>query len=126
MRKESAPAEAILWAVLRNRQLEGFKFRRQFSVLRYVVDFCCLEAKLVVELDGDSHSERIGYDLNRTDELRRAGLEVLRFENPDVFDHTDLVLEKILEHCLRNSASLRSAPHPGPLPLITRGEGKNR
>jgi very-short-patch-repair endonuclease len=124
MRHESAPAEEILWAAIRNRQLEGFKFRRQFAILQYVVDFYCAEAKLVVELDGDSHSEQIGYDAKRTEELGKTGLEVLRFENPDVFDHTELVLEKILDYCLSRRAVLRSAPHPDPLPVSTRGEGK--
>ncbi len=124
MRKECAPAEEILWSALRNRQLQGFKFRRQFAILHYVVDFYCPEANLAVELDGDSHSQRIGYDLKRTEDLRKTGLEVLGFENPDVFDHLDSVLDAILQSCLKNSALRPSAPHPGPLPASTRGEGR--
>jgi very-short-patch-repair endonuclease len=105
MRHESAPAESILWAALRDRQLEGFKFRRQFAIDRYVVDFYCAAANLAVELDGDSHSARIDYDLQRTERLTDLGLTVIRFENSDVFDNTESVLESILENCLKNCAS---------------------
>jgi very-short-patch-repair endonuclease len=102
MRHESAPAESILWSALRNRQLQGFKFRRQFPVDHYVVDFCCPQANLANELDGDSHSERIDYDLKRTERLSELGLTVIRFLNTDVFDNTENVLESILEQCLKS------------------------
>jgi very-short-patch-repair endonuclease len=104
LRDDSAPAEKILWAVLRDRQLGGFKFRRQFPLDHFVVDFYCAAAKLVIELDGDSHSDRVKYDAERTNRLEELGFIVIRFENPDVFDHVDGVLESILKHCIANTA----------------------
>ena len=101
MRRESAPAEKILWTCLRDRQLNGFKFRRQHVVGAYVADFYCHECQLIVELDGDSHGHRDEYDSNRTTILQRGGDTVIRFLNEDVFDFTDSVLEAILSECER-------------------------
>lgn len=97
MRKEAAPAKKILWACLRNRQLGGFKFRRQHSVGWCIIDFYCAERNLGVELDGDSHSERVQYDERRTEELTRQGISIVRYVNTDVFDALDAVLEELLE-----------------------------
>ena len=99
MRQEPAPAEQKLWRCLRNGQLNGFKFRRQVGFRKYIADFYCAECNLVVELDGDSHSERVEYDEKRTALLRAEGLAVVRFVNTDVFDHLDAVLEAILREC---------------------------
>ena len=74
MRHEAAPAEQKMWRCLRDRQLNGFKFRRQVGFGNYVADFYCAECKLVVELDGDSHSERREYDEKRTADLE--GMEL--------------------------------------------------
>ena len=104
MRHEPAPAEQKLWQCLRGRQLCGYKFRRQHPLPPYVADFFCAEAKLVVELDGESHAEREAYDARRTTRLTRGGLNVLRFENDDVFHFTDAVLEEILRECERLAA----------------------
>lgn len=118
MRSEQAPAEQKLWALLRNRQLNGLKFRRQAPVGAFVADFLCAEQKLIVELDGDSHGTREREDKERTLILERMGYRVLRFWNPDVFEHIEAVLETIL----RESESTRGGepPHPSPLP---EGEG---
>jgi very-short-patch-repair endonuclease len=124
LRANAAPAEETLWNMLRSRQLEGFKFRRQFPLDRFVVDFYCPAAKLAIELDGDSHSDRVSCDAQRTRRLEELGFVVIRFENPDVFDHLDVVLESILEHCITHAA-----PHPDPLPGVPgRGDkfGRNR
>jgi very-short-patch-repair endonuclease len=99
MRKNSAPAEHKLWELLRNRQLNGFKFRRQHNVGPFIADFYCDEARLVVELDGDSHATRAEYDASRTIRIERDGYHVIRFLNSDVFDFTDSVLEEILCEC---------------------------
>ena len=96
LRKKQTDAEWKLWSRLRNRQLSGYKFRRQFAVGPYVVDFVCLERRLAIELDGGQHSEREVYDQRRTKFLAAEGFEVLRFWNPIVFEETDAVLATIL------------------------------
>src|SRR5687768_13153998 len=95
MRKEDAPAETILWACLRNRQLGGFKFRRQHAIGRYIIDFYCAERKLGVELDGDSHSERVTYDERRSHALAGDGITIVRYPNTDVFESLDGLLESL-------------------------------
>jgi very-short-patch-repair endonuclease len=66
LRHPQTPAEQKLWSRLRNRQLNGFKFRRQHPIDRFIIDFYCDEAKLCIEVDGDSHAEQIEYDQART------------------------------------------------------------
>src|SRR5436305_1375175 len=95
LRREMSPAEKKLWARLRGGQFP-FKFRRQHPIAPYIADFYCHSCRLVVELDGDSHSERVAHDEARTKFFEANGYEVLRFENPDVFERTDAVLEEIL------------------------------
>ena len=114
MRHEPAPAEKKLWSCLRNHRLDGFQFRRQHPVGGYVTDFYCAAAKLVVELDGDSHDGREEYDEQRTRILQHEGCLVIRFLNADVFDHLDAVLEAILGACEARVG--RGPPHPCPPP----------
>jgi len=95
LRKEQTDAEQRLWWHLRNRQLEGRKFRRQCPVRGYIADFVCIDAKLIVELDGGQHSEQRQYDDQRTRELEKAGF-VLRFWNTDVLTDSEGVIEEIL------------------------------
>ena len=97
LRKRQTNAERALWASLRNRQLEGARFRRQHPIGPYIVDFVDLEAKLVVELDGGQHNEDL---VSKKDEARTAWLEsegyrVLRFWNNDVQSNLEGVLEEI-------------------------------
>ena len=99
MRHEPAPAEQKLWWCLRNRRLNGFKFRRQYPLRGYVADYYCAESRLIVELDGESHEGREQYDERRTNTLIDEGLRVIRFVNTDVFEHLDAVLEAILAEC---------------------------
>ena len=99
LRKPLTPPETLLWSRLRNRQLGGFKFRRQHPIGRYIVDFCCTETKLVIELNGDSHAEQEEYDRKRTQEIVERGYHELRFSNRDVFKNLDGVLEMILVDC---------------------------
>ena len=79
------------------RQLEGRKFRRQHSIGNYIVDFFCSEEKLVVELDGEVHNNSVNgaYDDERTKNLKKLGFTVIRFENKNVFEQPDMVLEAI-------------------------------
>ena len=99
MRKEPAPAEKKLWACLRDRQLNGFKFRRQHPMGAYIADFYCHAVRLVAEIDGESHGHREAYDTTRTQILSRGGDHVIRFANEDVHDFLDNVLEEILFQC---------------------------
>ena len=95
LRRNKTEAEDRLWSRLRNRQLEGAKFRFQTQVGDYVPDFLCSEAMLVVELDGGQHSDQMEQDAARTLALQTAGYTVIRFWNNDVLANTDGVLEEI-------------------------------
>ena len=97
LRKNQTGAEWKLWSRLRNRQLTGLKFRRQYAIGGYIVDFVCLERGLVIELDGGQHAKQEDYDQGRTEFLAARGFKLLRFWNPIVFEDTDAVLETILE-----------------------------
>ena len=94
-RKNPTPAEAVLWQALRGGKLEGLRFLRQKAFDRYVVDFYCAEAGLVIELDGSVHDtpETRAYDAQRTRELQARGLKVLRFRNEEALSDLSRVLE---------------------------------
>ena len=109
LRTNATEAEQKIWYFLRNRQFEKFKFRRQHPIGVYIVDFVCLIEKLIIELDGGQHAERIPYDERRTRALREKGFRVLRFWNNDVMQNTDAVLEAVL-------AELNACPSPSPSP----------
>jgi very-short-patch-repair endonuclease len=91
LRKEPAPAEAQLWAYLRNDKL-GISFRRQHAIGNYIADFCSPKAKLIIELDGSQHLEQEEYDKERTKYLEFQGYTVLRFWNHDVMNNIDGVI----------------------------------
>ncbi len=95
LRKNPTEAERALWKHLRMRQLEGHKFRRQQPLGRYIVDFVCLEKKLIVEVDGGQHSELVVSDSTRTAWLEAQGFRVLRFWNHDVLRDIEVVKEVI-------------------------------
>ena len=97
LRREPTDAERLLWYRLRARRLRGHKFRRQHPVGPYFADFACVEAMLVVELDGGQHAARVGYDERRTAFLKGQGFRVLRFWNNDVFGNLDGVLSTIVD-----------------------------
>lgn len=97
LRREQTDAEGRLWSRLRAGQLYGFKFRRQFPIGNFIVDFCCRERKLVIEVDGGQHAVERLADLKREKLLAARGYRVLRFWNHDVLTNTEGVLEKIIE-----------------------------
>jgi very-short-patch-repair endonuclease len=97
LRRSETDAEKLLWKHLRGRRLDGYKFRRQVSIGGYVADFAALEARLIIELDGGQHAERIAEDQMRTAELERFGFRVVRFWNHDVLANIDGVLEAVLQ-----------------------------
>ena len=102
LRLKTTEAEQKLWSLLRNRQLKGKKFRRQHAIANYVADFYCSEFKLVIELDGNFHTEAETkeYDKSRTNLLNELGITVLRFWNEDVIKNPGKVINKISEYLL--------------------------
>ena len=114
LRRNHTEAERRVWARLRARQLNGVKFRRQHPVGSFVVDFCCPERRVIVELDGGQHASRVLEDQRRTTFLVQRGYRVLRFWDNDVITHIEAVIEQI--------ANAVSDPHPSPLPDRERGK----
>ncbi len=100
LRQNQTHAEMLLWESLRNRKLDGVKFRRQHSIGNYVVDFYCAEAALVIEIDGSVHdsAEAQAYDREREAVICDLGLSMMRFRNDDVERRLDYVLAKIAEN----------------------------
>jgi very-short-patch-repair endonuclease len=96
LRTNQTDAEQKLWYHLRNRNFLNYKFRRQHIIQGYIVDFVCIQCKLVVELDGSQHLDQQIYDEVRTHKLREEGFRVLRFWNNDVLLNINGVLETIL------------------------------
>ena len=99
LRREATDAERALWALLRSRQLDGYKFRRQHPAHPYILDFYCAEARLAVEVDGGQHyaADGLASDAERTVYLEALGVLVLRFSNRDVLTNAEGVLEAILQ-----------------------------
>lgn len=98
MRKALTPAENILWQQLRNRKLNGLKFKRQHSIGNYIADFYCASLKLVIELDGGVHNlkEQKEKDILRDQNLHELGFKVLRFTNDEALYNIEYILESIL------------------------------
>ena len=124
LRKNQTKAEARLWKLLRNRNFEGLKFRRQYPVKHYIVDFCCIERRIVIELDGEYHLDK---EQKEKDELRdlllqNLGYRVLRFSNKTVFQEPALIFEAILErkeekqNFADSKVETKSHPQPDLLP----------
>jgi very-short-patch-repair endonuclease len=95
LRSEATIAENKLWQILRNRQVDGAKFRREVPIDRYFADFCCEQYKLIVEVDGSQHVEQESYDAARSAQLRAGGYRILRFWNEDVLKNLEGVVETI-------------------------------
>ena len=97
LRNDPTKAEAILWQVLRNKNLEGFRFRRQHPIGPYIVDFYCPKKKLIIEVDGGQHAEQEKQDAERTAFFELKGCRVFRFWNNEVLGNIQGVVDKILE-----------------------------
>ncbi len=110
LRTNPTEAEKRLWTILRRQQDAGNRFRRQAPIGRYIVDFVCLRRRLVIEIDGGQHADRVQADAARSAWLESQGFRVLRFWNNDVLGNTNGVLEAILQ-ALRHP--LPTLPHPG-------------
>ena len=110
LRRDQTDVERALWFRLRDRRLNGLKFRRQVPIKSYVVDFCCESARLIIEIDGGQHVQQSEQDAKRTAELEAYGYLVLRFWNNDVLNNIEGVLETIV------ATVTHEPPHPNPLP----------
>lgn len=97
--------EKQLWRILRNRHFAGYKFRRQHIINRYIVDFVCLEKRLIIEVDGGQHQKQKQYDEDMDQYLKQQGYRIVRFWNNEVLENSEGVQQVILQH-------LRS-PNPG-------------
>lgn len=116
LRRSQADAESLMWRLLRDRGVGGFKFRRQYPMPPYTLDFYCHDAALVVELDGGQHADS-RHDEERDAWLRARGLQVLRFWNNQVLQETESVLEAVWHALVENPR-----PHPQPLSRRERGD----
>jgi very-short-patch-repair endonuclease len=122
LRKKQTPAEQILWARLRDRRLAGLKFRRQHPIDKFIADFYCHEARLVVEVDGVVHREKnqVERDALRTEALRQFGLSVVRVTNTEV----ETALREVLSRIVRAAqAGIKPLTPPDGTPLLLKGGG---
>ncbi len=95
MRNNLTPAERIVWERVRLKRLNGYRFRSQHPIYRYILDFYCHEKKLAVEVDGDIHDTRREYDEYRDEFLKSIGIETLRLNNDEVLGNTNIAIKKI-------------------------------
>ena len=112
LRRQSSDAESVLWKHLRARRQMGYKFRRQMVIEPYIVDFACLEARLIIEVDGGQHTGQVAYDARRTARLEALGYRVMRFWNHEVLGERESVFEQI-QAALTESPSLQPTPRGG-------------
>jgi len=114
LRSNQTRAEQLLWAKLRSNQIHGLKFRRQHGIGSYIVDFFCPERNLVIEVDGDVHATatQSTRDKQRETYLRSLNVQVIRFNNDDVFNNLNGILEDLAQRLFRDSTS--------PFPLLTK------
>jgi very-short-patch-repair endonuclease len=99
LRKQMTDAERKLWSLLRGNRL-GIKFRRQAPISNYIVDFFCVKAKLIIELDGNQHYMQKGIqnDFERDEYLHSIGYKVIRYPNSEIFENEDGMMQEIFEH----------------------------
>jgi very-short-patch-repair endonuclease len=109
LRHQSTDAERMLWKYLRAHRMAGYKFRRQVVIEPYIVDFVCLEVKLIVEADGGQHLDQMEDDLKRSAFLESLDYKVMRFWNHEILCDIHTVLEKIHSYLIE-------APSPQPSP----------
>ena len=113
LRRRMTDAERLLWRHLRNREMGGWKFRRQYPVGPFIVDFICVEKNVVIEVDGGQHAENEELDTQRSAYLNKMGYRVLRFWNNEVLQETEAVLTAIFA-ILANSKQNSPSPQPSP------------
>ena len=104
LRKTMPKAEVILWFYLKGKKLHGYKFRRQYSIGRYVVDFYCPKIKLAIEIDGPSHFNPLArqYDSERQKYIESVGISFIRVTNLDIYENIDGVIQAISDYLIKN------------------------
>jgi very-short-patch-repair endonuclease len=100
LRTGMTETERLLWQVLRSKQINGHRFRRQHPIGPYIADFACIQQKIIIELDGSQHQDQIAYDQQRSAFLQARGWRVLRFWNNDVLNNLSGVLASIVERLM--------------------------
>ncbi len=111
-RKNQTPAENKMWSILKNRQINGYKFLRQKPLNNFIADFYCAELMLVIEVDGDSHIEQREYDMLRSEKLEEYGIKVIRYQNNEIISNIDKVFKNLKEKIISfspNSPLIRGA-----------------
>jgi len=111
MRRNPTPGEKTLWELLRSYRSKGYVFRRQHPIVFFIADFYCHKLKLVIEADGEYHydNDASDYDDQRSGELERFGINVIRFKNEDILENSDKIISIIDQKILE----LSSPSHPG-------------
>ncbi len=107
LRRNLTPAEKIMWQLLRDRRFKDFKFRRDHPVDRFLVDFCCPKAALIIEVDGPVHDHQKEEDQKRQEYLTEMGYHVIRFTNDQVIQHLDDVLTEVTRILEQRAAKQR-------------------
>ncbi|MCJ8165545.1 DUF559 domain-containing protein [Pontibacter sp. E15-1] len=105
LRNNSTLSEVLLWLEIKDRKLFGYQFHRQVPMLNYIVDFYCHELKLAIEVDGNSHEYKVGYDSVRQNEIEAYGVTFLRFDDLDIKKNIRYVLDEITHFIQENSAT---------------------
>ncbi len=118
LQRSQTEAERVFWNHVRGRRLSGFKLRRQHPIVPFVVDFVCLDRRLIIELDGGQHAEDVEEDQKGSVFLESQGYRILRFWNTEVFEKMEGVLQTVLT--VLNEAS----PSPRPSPPKSGERGK--
>jgi len=123
LRQQEISAERILWSKIRNKQ-QKYKFRRQYSVGNYILDFYCPKVKLGIEVDGATHGTKIEIENDNEKEnfISRFGIKIIRFINLDIYNEIDGVLAEINSQCEKRERELIIRPHPNPLLSKERGQ----
>jgi very-short-patch-repair endonuclease len=114
LRQQSTDAERMLWKYLRAHRMAGYKFNRQVVIEPYIVDFACLEAKLILEADGGQHLEQVEGDLERSVFLESLGYSVMRFWNHEILRDIHTVLELMHSYLIEVPGPSLRSPQPSP------------
>ena len=123
LRRQASEAERALWKHLSGRQMKDCKFRRQVVIAPYIVDFLCLETKLIVEADEGQHAEQMAYDARRTARLEGMGYRVMRFWNHEILGELQIVLKQIGSVLDEKPLLQATSPRAPPLSPGERGGG---